>query len=255
MNAPTPGVVSVLDPIVRPLKDSVLRPMARRLHVLPPALVTLLALLAGLAAAGFLAAGAFAAGLALWFGNRFLDGLDGVVARENGRQTDFGGYLDILADFVVYAAVPLGLVLGMGGRPEQWLALVALLSSFYVNTASWMYLAALLEKRSVGAGARGESTSITMPDALVGGTETVVLFSVFILLPAYLVPLFWLMAGLVGISIVQRLVWARSALTAPVAISATEPLATAEPQGDAVPASVRVIPLPGRTGRVPAEVA
>jgi len=244
----------VLDPIVRPLKDSVLRPLARRLQVLPPALVTLVALVAGLAAAGSLAAGMFAAGLALWFANRFLDGLDGVVARENGRQSDFGGYLDILADFVVYAAVPLGLVLGMGGRPEQWLALVVLLSSFYVNTASWMYLAALLEKRSAGAATRGESTSITMPDALVGGTETVVLFSVFILLPAYLVPLFWLMSALVGVSIVQRLVWARSALAAPVAASTTESPTPAEPRGDAAPSPVRVIPLPGRTGRVPVEV-
>ncbi len=255
MNAPTPGVVSVLDPIVRPLKDSFLRPLARRLRVLPPAVVTLLALVAGLGAAGFLAAGMFLSGLGLWFANRFLDGLDGVVARENGRQSDFGGYLDILADFVVYAAVPLGLVLGMGARPEQWLALVVLLSSFYVNTASWMYLAALLEKRSAGAATRGESTSITMPDALVGGTETVVLFSLFILLPAYLVPLFWLMSALVGVSIVQRLVWARSALAAPVAASTAELPTPAEPRGDAAPSPVRVIPLPGSTGRVPAEVA
>lgn len=252
---PNTGVVSVLDPIVRPLKDSFLRPLARRLYLLPPAMVTLLALVAGLAAAGFLAAGVFAAGLFLWFVNRFLDGLDGVMARENDGQSDFGGYLDILADFLVYAAVPLGLVLGMGGLPEQWLALAVLLSSFYVNTASWMYLAALLEKRSAGADARGESTSITMPGAVVGGTETVVLFSLFILLPAYMVPLFWLMSALVGISIVQRLVWARSALATPVTVSSMESPTPTESRDEAAPPSTRVPPLPGRTGGVPVEVA
>ena len=228
----------------RPLKDSVLRPLARRLRPLPPAAVTVLALLAGLTAAGFLASGRSGAGLALWCTNRFLDGLDGVVARENGRQSDFGGYLDILADFVVYAAVPLGLVLGAGGRPEQWLALVVLLSSFYVNTASWMYLAALLEKRSAGAGARGESTSITMPDALVGGTETVVFFSLFILLPDHLVPLFWLMAGLVGVSILQRLRWARSALAAMERIAVVDPPAAAEPRVEPVRPAFATLPTP-----------
>jgi hypothetical protein len=52
-----------------------------------------------------------------------------------------------------------------------------------------------------------------MLDPLVGGTETVVVFSVFILLPAYLVPLFGFMAPLVGMSIVQRLAWAKGALS------------------------------------------
>lgn len=203
----------MLDPLARPLKDAVLRPLARRLHAIPPSAVTALALLTGLAAAGVLASGQHAGGLVLWLANRVLDGLDGAVAREACRQTDFGGYLDILSDFVVYAAVPLGLVLGAGARPEQWMAVAILLSTFYVNAASWMYLAGLLEKRSAGAAHRGESTSITMPDALVGGTETVVLFSVFILLPAYLVPLFGFMALLLGISIVQRLGWARGALS------------------------------------------
>jgi len=238
----------VLDPVFRPLKDSILRPLARRLPLFPAAWVTLLALLTGLAAAAFLASGQLQVGLALWFANRFLDGLDGAVAREHSRQSDFGGYLDILADFVVYAAVPLGLVLGSGGRPDQWLALAVLLSSFYVNSASWIYLAAILEKRSAGAAARGESTSITMPDGLAGGTETVVLFSLFILLPAYLVPLFWLMSGLVGVSVVQRLIWARSELTAPGTIFPTDPPADAEPRGERGRVPLPTIPMTGKSG-------
>ena len=36
-------------------------------------------------------------GQLFWWINRFFDGLDGVVARISKRQSDFGGYLDILA--------------------------------------------------------------------------------------------------------------------------------------------------------------
>lgn len=45
----------------------------------------------------------------LWWANRILDGLDGVLARYADRQTDFGGYVDVVADFTVYAALPLAL--------------------------------------------------------------------------------------------------------------------------------------------------
>ena len=39
-------------------------------------------------------------GLFLIIINRFFDGLDGAVARKNGR-TSFGGYIDILCDFIL----------------------------------------------------------------------------------------------------------------------------------------------------------
>ena len=36
--------------------------------------------------------------------NRFLDGLDGAIARRDGIS-DFGGFLDICCDFIFYSAV------------------------------------------------------------------------------------------------------------------------------------------------------
>jgi phosphatidylglycerophosphate synthase len=138
---------------------------------------------------------------------RILDGLDGTLARITGQQSDLGAYLDIVLDHVVYVAVPLGLALA-AGTPAASMALALLLASFYINGASWMYLAALLEKRSAGAAARGELTTVTMPSGLVEGAETVVLYSLFLLMPGALVPLFWLMAGLVLLTAGQRVVWA-----------------------------------------------
>lgn len=199
----------MFDHLLRALKDRLLEPLARRLGPgVSPDLVTVLALLAGLGAAAAAWRRADGVALALWAVNRLLDGLDGTLARVHGRQTDFGGYLDILLDFVVYAAVPTGLALGRPTAPVL-VACVALLGSFFVNAASWMYLAAVLERRGAGAAARGERTTVTMPPGLVAGTETVVLYALFLAFPAYLPALFGLMAALVYLTVAQRLWWAR----------------------------------------------
>lgn len=198
----------MVDKLLRDPKEQVLLPLARgplgRVH---PTAITLLAGAAGLACALAAWCGLHPLALGLWLLNRALDGLDGTVARASGRQSDLGGYLDIMLDVLVYAAVPLGLALGVG-TPAAYLALALLLGSFYLNGASWMYLAALLEKRGRGARAAGELTTVTMPAGLVEGAETILFYALFLLLPARLVPLFGLMALLVLLTAAQRLVWA-----------------------------------------------
>jgi phosphatidylserine synthase len=201
----------MFDHLLRGLKDRLLAPLARLLGGVPPNLISVVALLFGLAAAVAAARGAWGAGLALWLANRITDGLDGTVARLAETQTDFGGYLDILLDFVVYAAIPVGFAFQSANRGVLVWA-VALEGAFFVNACSWMYLSAVLEKRASGAAATGELTTVTMPPALVAGFETVVFFSLFFLFPDRLPLLFALMASLVGINIVQRLVWARRVL-------------------------------------------
>ncbi len=201
----------MFDHLLRGLKDRWLAPVARLLRRVPPNVLSVLALLLGLAAALAAARAAFGVGLALWLANRVTDGLDGSVARLADRQTDFGGYLDILLDFVVYAAIPVGLAIGIGGR-DALLAAAVLEGTFFVNACSWMYLSAVLEKRASGAAASGELTTVTMPPALVAGFETVVFYAVFFLVPGRIVLLFGLMAAMVGVNVVQRLVWARRVL-------------------------------------------
>ena len=210
----------MFDTFLRALKDRLLEPLARRLGPgLAPNAVTLLACLAGLACAGAAWRRADGVALALWAANRFLDGLDGTLARVHGRQTDFGGYLDLLLDFVGYAAVPTGLAFG---RPAPLLlgACAVLVGSFYVNAASWLYLSAVLEKRSAGAAARGARTTVARPAGLVAGAETVVFYALFLALPAYAPALFGLMAGLVYLTVAQRVWWARRHLTPPPADAA-----------------------------------
>ena len=201
----------MLDELLRPVKERVLLPTAtalgRRVH---PMVVTLAAFAMGVGASVAAARGANGLGLVLWLANRVLDGFDGTLARAQRRQSDLGGYVDIMLDFIVYAAVPIGLVLGAPHADRAVLAVTALamVASFYVNAASWMYLAAILERRGAGAAARGELTTVTMPRGLVGGTETIVLYAMYFALRRLLVPLFALSAALVLVTVLQRLVWA-----------------------------------------------
>jgi phosphatidylglycerophosphate synthase len=202
----------MVDQFLRRPKEQMLAPLARQIGArVHPTTLTLLAFACGVGAALALWQGAMAAGLMLWALNRTIDGLDGSVARATNTQTDWGGYLDILLDVVVYALVPLGLALH-AGTPAALVALAVLLASFYANAISWSYLAALLEKRSAGAKSSGELTSVTMPAGLIEGAETVLFFSAFIIFAPYLVWLFGLMAALVGVTVAQRLIWAYRAL-------------------------------------------
>jgi phosphatidylglycerophosphate synthase len=179
--------------------------------------ITALGLVVGIVAAFAAAAGAFGFALAAWLANRLLDGLDGEVARRLGRADDRGGYLDLLADLVVYAAVPIGAAVGatapwspLGPPPSPWIwpAVSLLLGTYYVNLGSYAFLAALMEKRGRGARERGEATSLVMPAGLVEGFETMVLVTLMLAFPATLPWWFALAAVLVAATAAQRVWWA-----------------------------------------------
>ena len=198
----------MLDKMLRVPKEQILSPLARGpLRTLSPTTITLLAAVVGVAAGMAAWQQAYVPALAFWGVNRVLDGLDGTLARLQDAQSDLGSYLDIVLDHLSYVAIPLGLALA-NGTNAAFLALALLFASFYINGASWMYLAALLEKRRQGATAQNELTSVTMPGGLIEGTETVVCYVLFLLLPGALVPLFGLMATLVVITAGQRIAWA-----------------------------------------------
>ena len=85
----------------------------------------ILALLAALA----IVAQAYLWGLALLLLSRLADGLDGPIARAKGNAgSAWGGYLDSVADYVFYAAIPLAFALArpgaqrrLGGTPARGL--------------------------------------------------------------------------------------------------------------------------------------
>ena len=198
--------MKMIDELLRIPKEKLLEPLAQSMKGISPTAVTVAACTMGVGAGVAAAQNAQAMALALWGANRLLDGLDGTMARVHQRQTDLGGYLDIVLDMVVYAAIPLGLAFG-SSEPGVFIALAFLLASFYINSATWMYLAALLEKRNLGAKTRGELTTITMPGGLIEGAESILFYTLFLIFPQWLTVLFAVMSVLVVITSIQRVVW------------------------------------------------
>ena len=115
--------IPVIDQLLRQPKERFLAPLALGpLRTVSPTTLTVAAFVVGLGAAVAAWQAAYPLALMLWLANRALDGLDGTVARLHGKQSDFGGYLDIVLDTVIYAAVPLGIALSVDTRSGYFCA-------------------------------------------------------------------------------------------------------------------------------------
>jgi len=147
--------------------------------------VTVASWVIGMAAAAAISLQWFWAGLALFLLNRMGDGLDGAIARLKG-PTELGGYLDIVLDFAVYGAVPLGFILADPG--VNALAGAVLVVSFYVNGASFLAFSAIAARLGMETRVRGPK-SIYYTTGLAEGTETILFFILFCIIPQWFAPL------------------------------------------------------------------
>lgn len=194
----------MLDGIARRLVDPILvraaRPLAAR-GVSPDA-ITLCGMAAGVAGALAVVLGEPQGGLGLFLAGRALDGLDGTVARMSGRKSDFGGYLDIVCDFVVYAAIPLAFAIL--DPAANALPAAVLLAAFYVNGASFLGFAVLAERRGLVGAARGEK-SLYFTAGLAEGTETILAVLLACLAPAWFPAVAYAFAALCLASALARL--------------------------------------------------
>src|SRR5262249_10169210 len=125
-----------------------------------------------------IAGGAFRAGLALFLLNRAMDGLDGAIARRT-RTTDLGGFLDIVTDFLIYAAVPFAFALA---RPANALPAIFLVVSI-VGTGPTLPAFAAIAARRGEAGDRRAMKALHYLDGLTEGSETMIAFALMCLLP------------------------------------------------------------------------
>ena len=149
--------------------------------------VTLAGLGLGLVAAALIALGAPGWALLPLLASRIADGLDGAVARAT-QKTDFGGYLDIAADFLFYGAIPFAFV--VADPVANGVAGAFLLMSFYVNGTSFLGYAILAEKHGHKTDAQGQK-SLYYSNGILEGTETIAFFVLLCLIPQYFAPLAW----------------------------------------------------------------
>jgi phosphatidylglycerophosphate synthase len=147
---------------------------------------------------GLLAAVMLAFGLSGWIvlvpllAGRLADGLDGAVARAKAK-TDFGGYLDLVCDFLFYGAIPFAFIL----RDLEANAAAGgfLLLSFYVNGSTFLGYAALAAKAGMETTAQGEK-SLYFTAGLLEGTETIIFFVLIVIFPDWFAALAWVFGAL-----------------------------------------------------------
>ena len=161
--------------------------------------VTAAGLAAGIGACVAAALAAWPLALALWLLNRALDGLDGAVARASGGATDLGGFLDFLADFVVYGGFVVGVAIAL---PDARVACTVLLAAYLLNNVALLSFASLVEKRRL---AFGDERSLRLTPGLTEATETTIAYVAFCLLPRHADVVAWVFAAMVAFTIAQRL--------------------------------------------------
>lgn len=121
----------------------------------------------------------FSAGLCLMI-NRLLDGLDGAVARHS-KLSDFGGFLDIVCDFLIYAGIVFAFAFT---RPEHPIYAAFLLFSFIGPMVSFLAYAILAAKRNKETTRRGVKSFYHL-GGLCEGTETFAVLLLMCLFPVF----------------------------------------------------------------------
>lgn len=197
----------MLDAAARRLIDPPLDAIGRRLAALGVGAdaVTLVGLAMGLLSAALIAAGLYSLALVFLLASRLADGLDGAIARA-GRSTDFGGYLDITADFLFYGAVPLAFIIA--DPAANGAAGGFLLASFYVNGATFLGFSALAERHKMKTEVHGKK-SLYFSEGILEGTETILFFILICLLPSNFSTFAWIFGALCFVTAVMRVLGAR----------------------------------------------
>jgi phosphatidylglycerophosphate synthase len=197
----------MLDATLRPLIDPPLDRIAIRLAQLGIGAnqVTLAGFAIGLMAVPALAAAHYGIALLLILLNRLADGIDGAIARRVG-PTDFGGYLDIVGDFLFYGAVGFGFALA---RPEANAVPATFLILAFIGTgSSFLAFAVLAAKRGLETTTRGRKQFYHL-GGLTEGSETILFFMAICLFPRAFPALAWLFGALCLVTTLFRVAEAR----------------------------------------------
>lgn len=189
-----------LHPRVKPLLNRIAATIDR--PEVTPDRISLVGFLIGTLALPFLAMQWYFAALLMIVINRLFDGLDGALARRRDLS-DAGGFLDIALDFLFYALVPFGFVLAsptLNAVAGAWL-----LFAFIGTGSSFLAFAAVADKYKL-ENLDYPHKSFYYLGGLTEGAETILVFVLFCLFPAYFPLLAWLFGALCWFTTLTR-VW------------------------------------------------
>lgn len=192
----------MLDPIARRLIDPPLNILAQAISPIFSAnSITICGFLIGSLSFLSIIKGQFVLALIFLVLNRLCDGLDGAVARLQ-KPTDLGAYLDIVADFLLWALLPLGFVFY---APENAWAAAILLSSFAMSMTVFLAFAMLAEKRGMSTDQQGKKSFYYLA-GLAEGSETIIFFALVMIRPDWFIGAALFFASFVFLSVIGRLI-------------------------------------------------
>lgn len=173
--------------------DRPLEPLARRIRI-SPNFLTITGFIVSTVAAITLPYKPVAGGVLILLGGAF-DMLDGIVARTNGRVTDFGGFLDSLLDRYSDAFILLSVAVYMyieGDKASVLLSLGTLIGAFLISYAR----------------ARAEGLGMQCKTGIMERPERIILLSAACL-TGYFLPVLWVLFVLTHITVLQRILHVR----------------------------------------------
>ncbi len=162
---------------------------------LTPNQVTALAFILGITSGAVLYGEHPMIAVALLWLSGLLDAVDGEMARRSGRSSVRGAQMDIISDRLVELSIVWGLALR---RPDCLLPLLGLVSAILISMTVFLTTGMLTPKKG--------KKSFYYQAGLMERTEGFLAFTAMMLFPSALSVLTWIYAGLIGITILQRLI-------------------------------------------------
>ena len=177
----------MLDAMARRVVAPPLTFMAHHLQgTVTPNQVTLSGFVVGLAAVPCIVFEWYWLGLICIAINRLFDGIDGTLARKlyGSQGSHWGGFLDIVCDFIFYAAI--AAAFGLAQPHNAWVSFL-LLVSFAGTGSSFLVYAIMAQKLGISQAPK-QHKSFHYLGGLTEGTETIAFFVLCCLFPQW----FWL---------------------------------------------------------------
>lgn len=178
--------------------------------------VTVLAIIVMVAMVWTIGHGYFLAGLALILLNRFLDAIDSALTAHHypaeytaNTDTDFRTYIDILLDYLFYAAVPLAFAIF--DERHNGLASAFIVLTFMTSAVSFLSITALAGKRGIQIPTLGPRAFLPLP-GLPRGIEVLLFFVVICLFASFYDVLTYGFAIICWLGIIGRIYQAKRLL-------------------------------------------
>ena len=191
----------MFDERVRAILPRAVKPVIRLLTQagITPNVMSVLAFGTALAAGALVATGFPRMAIGVWLVSRVGDGLDGILARETGRSTAFGGYLDITLDMTAYSAMVMGFAVAHPDLGIVW-------SVILVGYALAITTTLALSNAAAAAGRHVSDTNRTFQftTGMAEAGETTVMYVLWVVFPGGLGWLAWVWVAMIFVTVIQR---------------------------------------------------